>query len=222
MDEKIVWIQLREGVRCAGCGAALPPETRVVPEGETILRCLGCAGLSDLSYLESGNAALTRRAAALSPRRALVLRWSKRRKRFERRGTLVEEAALREAERSCEADAAEREARAVKRRVRDAEADRRYVEAFTAEVRRHFPGCPPEEAAAIARHACEKHSGRVGRAAFAKELDAEAVELAVRAHVRHEHTGYDRLRDEGLNKRESRPLVRGEIDAVVERWRRTS
>jgi hypothetical protein len=219
MDGVVVWISLRDGGRCAGCSAEIHAGKLVVPEGETVLRCLGCAGLADLLYLERGDAALTRRAQALSGKTGVVVQWSKRRKRFERQGTLVEEAALREAERSCASDAVEREARAVKRRVRDAEADRRYVEAFTGEIRRYFPNCPSEEAAAIARHACEKHSGRVGRAAFAKELDAEAVELAVRAHVRHEHTAYDRLRDEGLNKRESRPLVREEIDAVLRRWR---
>lgn len=220
MEATVVWISQREGDRCAGCGAEIHVGKHVVPQPDSRLRCLGCAGLADLLYLERGNAALTRRASALSARAGVVLLWSKRRKRFERQGTLVEEVALREAERLCAADGAEREARAAKRRVRDAEADRLYVETFTAEVRRLFPGCPAAEAVDIARHACEKHSGRVGRAAFAKELEAEAVELAVRAHVRHLYTAYDRLRDEGLNKRESRPLVRGEIEAVLERWRR--
>jgi hypothetical protein len=220
MESVVVWISLRDGDRCAGCGAEIHAGKHVVPDEKAgTRRCLGCAGLADLLYLERGDAALTRRASALSTRTGVVVLWSKRRKRFERQGTLVEEGALREAERACAADAAEREARAAKRRVRDAEADRRYVQDFEAEVRRYFPKCPAEEAAAIARHACEKHSGRVGRAAFAKELDAEAIELAVRAHVRHVHTEYDRLRDEGLNKRESRPLVREEIDAVLRRWR---
>lgn len=219
MDEMFVWIHETAGLRCAGCAAAILPGNFVARPPGGGSRCLPCAGLAGLEYLERGDAALTRRAGALSGRGAVVLRWSKRRKRDERQGTLLEAAALAEARRLCAADAVEREARAVKRRVRDAEADRAYIKDFTAEIRRHFPGCPEAEAAAIAAHACEKYSGRVGRAAFAKELDAEAVELAVRAHIRHAHTAYDRLRDEGLNKRESRPLVRAEIDALVERWR---
>jgi hypothetical protein len=210
----------RDGVRCARCGTALPRGEFAAPRPDRFLECLACAELGDLVLLESGDAALTRRAAALSKRSAPLLSWNRRRKRDERRGTFVEAPALEAARAACAADAGERAERAAKRRVKDAEKDRAYVAAFQAAVREAFPGCPPAEAAAIAAHACEKHSGRVGRAAFAKELDPEAVELAVRAHVRHVHTGYDGLRDAGLNQRESRPRVRGEIDAVLSRWRR--
>ena len=39
----------------------------------------------------------------------------------------------------------------------------------------------------MAKHACEKYSGRVGRSAAAKSFDATAIDLAVKAHVRHTH-----------------------------------
>jgi hypothetical protein len=207
----------RTGLCCAGCATPLPAGEFVAEGG----RCLGCAGLGDLVFLKSGDAALTRRATAGSSRHAVLLEFNRRRKRDERRGVFVEPGALEAAKAACAADAGVREVRAAKRRVKDEARDRAYVAGFEAELRRAFPGCPPEEAAAIARHACEKHSGRVGRAAFAKGLDPEAIELAVRAHVRHLHTEYDRLRDEGLNKRESRPRVRGTIEAVLARWRLT-
>jgi hypothetical protein len=49
------------------------------------------------------------------------------------------------------------------------------------------------EATAIAEQACLKHSGRIGRTAAAKEFAVEAVDMAVRAHIRHEHSAYDAL-----------------------------
>ena len=49
--------------------------------------------------------------------------------------------------------------------------------------------------------------------------DFAPVTLAVRAHIRHLHTEYDRLRDEGGNKRDSRAAVRETIDEVAARWR---
>jgi hypothetical protein len=206
-----VWISDQEGARCAGCGDVL----KMVSEG----RCLKCAGLGDLEFLPSGDPALTRRATTFSARHALVMTFNRRRKREERRGTLLEPAAIEKARASCAADAVEREEKAVKRRARDAVKDVAFIAAFTAEIRLAYPGCPAAEAEKIARHACEKHSGRVGRSAAAKELDAETVTLAVRAHIRHEHTEYDRLRDEGGNKRDSRSVVRESIDQVAARWK---
>ena len=61
--------------------------------------CLKCAGLDDLAFLGSGDALLTRRAKAKSPRHAVVVRFSKTRGRYERRGLLVEPQALAQAER---------------------------------------------------------------------------------------------------------------------------
>ena len=204
-----VWISDKEGARCAGCGDAL----NLHRDG----RCLKCSGLADLEFLPSGDPALTRRATSFSARHELVMTFNRRRKREERRGTLLEPAAIEKARTSCAADAVEREEKAVKRRARDAVKDAAFIAAFTAEILKAYPGCPAAET--IARHACEKHSGRVGRTAAAKELDAETVTLAVRAHIRHLHTEYDRLRDEGGNKRDSRAAVRESIDEVAARWR---
>jgi hypothetical protein len=197
------------GARCAGCGDPLSLER----DG----RCLKCAGLGDLVFLPSGDPALTRRATSFSARHELVMTFNRRRKREERRGTLLEPAAVEKARASCAADAVEREAKAVKRRARDAVKDAAFIAAFTAEILKAYPGCPAAET--IARHACEKHSGRVGRTAAAKALDAETVTLAVRAHIRHLHTEYDRLRDAGGNKRDARAAVRETIDDVAARWR---
>jgi hypothetical protein len=81
--------------RCGGTGDLLVMENR----GPTCLRCLG---LDDLEYLPAGDALLTRRVKAKSKRHAVVVRFSRSRRRYERRGLLVEPAALAEAERECE------------------------------------------------------------------------------------------------------------------------
>jgi hypothetical protein len=60
--------------------------------------CLRCAGLDDLVFVPAGDALLTRRVKAKSARFAVVVRFSKSRKRYERQGLLVEESALTQVE----------------------------------------------------------------------------------------------------------------------------
>ena len=61
--------------------------------------CLACVGLDDLEFLPAGDALLTRRTKANSARCAVVVRFSRTRRRYERQGLLVERAALEEARR---------------------------------------------------------------------------------------------------------------------------
>jgi hypothetical protein len=65
--------------------------------------CLRCVGLDDLEYLASGDALLTRRAKAKSVRAAVVVRFSRSRRRYERQGLLVEPQALAAAQREISA-----------------------------------------------------------------------------------------------------------------------
>src|SRR5438093_835211 len=60
--------------------------------------CVRCVGLGDLEFLPAGDALLTRRAKAKSARSAVVARFSKSRRRYERQGLLGEPAALTEAQ----------------------------------------------------------------------------------------------------------------------------
>ncbi len=69
--------------RCGGTGGLLIME-------QPGPACLRCAGLDDLEFLSSGNALLTRRVKANSPRSAVVVRFSRTRRRYERQGVLVE------------------------------------------------------------------------------------------------------------------------------------
>jgi len=61
--------------------------------------CLRCVGLDDLEFLSAGDTLLTRRAKAKSARYAVVVRFSRSRRRYERRGLLVEPQALADAQR---------------------------------------------------------------------------------------------------------------------------
>jgi hypothetical protein len=56
--------------------------------------CMRCAGLDHLEFLPAGDAGLTRRAHRASELSAVVVRFSRSRKRYERQGLLVEQAAL--------------------------------------------------------------------------------------------------------------------------------
>ena len=64
--------------------------------------CLRCVGLDDLEFLPSGDALLTRRAKARSEQSAVVVRFSRSRKRYERQGLLVEPQALADVQRELE------------------------------------------------------------------------------------------------------------------------
>jgi hypothetical protein len=65
--------------------------------------CLRCVGLGNLEFLPAGDALLTRRAKAKSARSAVVVRFSRSRRRYERQGLLVEKRALAAAQREVEA-----------------------------------------------------------------------------------------------------------------------
>lgn len=180
--------------------------------------CLECSDLEHLWFLPSGDAALTRRARVASTLAPVVLKWSRARRRYERQGLLVEEAALAQAEQSCLADA---EVRA-RRRIRDAQRRERQDVDFTSRlaeaIREQFPGCPPGRAERIAGHAGQRRSGRVGRTQAGRALDPQAVRLAVVASVRHEDTDYDVLLMTGTPRDVARHQIRRAVDDVLERW----
>lgn len=127
--------------------------------------CLACADLDHLIFLAPGDAALTRRAHKYSTLSAVVLEWSRARKRYERQGILVEEPALQRAEQECLNDAEARERRRQREAERRVELDQEYVSRFAERVRQLFPHCPAGREQEIAEHACQKYSGRVGRTA---------------------------------------------------------
>jgi hypothetical protein len=216
-DPEIVVFMVRRETACAECERELWRGNLLRVENEKAL-CMECADLGHLEYLPRGDVAVTRRATKYTRLRAVVVEWSRTRKRYERQGILAEPEAIRRAEEESLADAELRERRREQAVVHREAVDRKFVAAFAQAIREQFPGCPAGEAMKIAEHACLKHSGRVGRSAAAKELDAEAVRLAVIAHVRHTHTDYDLLLNQFGDRMLARDQVRGDVEAILSGW----
>ena len=217
-DDIVVLIVKRDS-ECSECGKELLSGSFLRMENDKPL-CLSCADLDHLEYLPSGDACVTRRSTKYSKIRAVVVKWSRSRKRYERQGILAEPEAIERAMEDCAADADAREARRERGAIKRAALDKEYVEEFANQIRTLFPGCPPSAEHKIAEHACEKYSGRVGRAQFAKEFDADAIVFAVQAHIRHQYTEYDELLMKGYERLLARGEVRDKVDDVLERWRR--
>jgi hypothetical protein len=180
--------------------------------------CLNCSDLDHLVFLPSGDAALTRRAAKASSLSAVVVRWSRSRKRYERQGILVEEPALALAEQQCMSDADARLRRRERDNARRLQVDQNLQANLAKEIGRVFPSCPPDRAEAIAAHTGVRGSGRVGRSAAGRALDETAITLAVVASVRHQDTDYDSLLMAGLSRDEARERVRPAIDRFLQTW----
>ncbi len=216
MDLK-VFITTRESV-CSECGEELGRHAWItLVEGKGAL-CLSCADMDHLIFLPSGDAALTRRAGKYSTLSAVVLKWSRARKRYERQGLLVEEAALQRAEQECLNDQDARARHREREAERRAELDQEYVLRFAKRVKELFPNCPVGREQVIAEHACQKYSGRVGRSAGAKSLDEEFIRLAVIAHIRHTETNYDELLSQAMDRWLARDEVAEEIDKILDHW----
>jgi hypothetical protein len=215
--EIVVFSVLKPSV-CSSCGAEIGEGSLLRMERERPL-CMACVDLDHLVYLPAGDAALSRRSRKHSTLSAVVVRFSRARKRYERQGLLVELPALEQAEQECLGDADQRARARERAGLARERTDADYVRAFGEAVRATYPGCPAAEAEAIARHACLKYSGRVGRSAAARQFDATAIRLAVTAHVRHRHSPYDTLLAQGSDRGDARQAVDGAVEAVLERWR---
>jgi hypothetical protein len=216
-NELKVFISTRES-NCGECGEDLGHHAWITLHEKKGAMCLTCADLDHLVFLPSGDAALTRRARKHSNLSAVVLKWSRARKRYERQGLLVESEALERAEEECAADEEARRAARVRATARRAELDLEYVRHFAAQVREVYPYCPKGREDVIAEYACRKYSGRVGRSAAAKALDQEAVRLAVAAHVRHAETKYDDLLMRGFERWEAREEVHAQVAHILAKW----
>ncbi|MFG2355748.1 DUF2293 domain-containing protein [Streptomyces sp. NPDC048521] len=212
---RLVAIQPLKHKRCAGCRRG-PLPLLVLEDGAP--HCLDCADLGHLVFLPRGDTALTRRSREESTLSVVVVRFNRRKSRYERQGVLVEEAALARAEERCLADAEARRRRRARDARRRAVEDERFVAAFAAEILRLFPGCPAERARAVAAHASVRGSGRVGRSAAGRALSEGAVISAVVAAVRHVDTPYNQLLMSGVSRYEARRRIAPSVQSVLRAW----
>jgi hypothetical protein len=213
----VVFQKVSEEGNCSECGAELSQGSLLFMEKGQPL-CLSCADLDYLTFLPAGDMALSRRARKHSPLSAVVVRFNRSRRRYERQGLLISAAALAQAEAECTADAPERAARRAQEAALRPAKDGAFVQAMTEALLKLYPACPPSEARAIAEHTAERGSGRVGRSAAGRALDPQALELAVRAHIRHGHTNYDKLLMQGTERLEARALIKDQIERVLAGW----
>jgi hypothetical protein len=93
--ELVVIIPLNQEWTCHRCGGSGDFLVMEKPGPA----CLRCVGLDDLEVLPAGDALLTRRTKAKSARHAVIVRFSRSRRRYERQGLLVEPQALADAQR---------------------------------------------------------------------------------------------------------------------------
>jgi hypothetical protein len=214
---EIVVFWLRRDSTCDECGTELYKGSFLRKEESRGL-CMECADLGELLFLPAGDAALTRRAGRYSPARVIVVRFARARKRYERQGILVTADGLERAEAECLADADVRERRRERAAVHRERLDEEYMRRFAARIRELYPHCPKSETENIARWTCTKWSGRVGRSTAAKALDEAAVDLAVRAHVRHLHTDYEERLFRGEDRAYARERVEDRIQDVLCGW----
>jgi hypothetical protein len=94
--ELVVFWTISDSV-CSTCKKEMLKGEFLLMEGDSPL-CMSCAGLGHLVFLPRGDAKLTRLANQYSTKTAVVVRFSKTRKRYEREGILVESEALQKAE----------------------------------------------------------------------------------------------------------------------------
>jgi hypothetical protein len=210
---------IRRDSQCAECGKELPHSSFLYLEKGKPL-CLSCADLDHLEFLPSGDRALTIRAKKYSKIYAIVLQWSRTRKHYERQGILVEQKAIEQAMKECLSDADLREERRKRAALRCAKVDEKYVKEFTVHIKELFPGCPSKDAYKIAEHTCKRSSGRIGRTSMAKQFDSQAILLAVRAYIRHEHTNYDEIIMKGWERSIALSQVEDKIEEILEKWKR--
>ena len=218
VSELQVFVPLRDG-NCSECDESTQGDY-VFLENDNAL-CLDCADMGHLVFLPSGNATLTRRAKKFSKLSAIVLRFNRRRKRYERLGLLVTDSAMAEAEASLEKDADKREAQRARAAVQRDKSDEELIAKMADLILEAYPNCPPQEANEIASHTAQRGSGRVGRSADGRSLGQNAIRLAVVAWVRHQHTNYDELLMKGIDRQSAREQIRGSAEEKLQNWRAT-
>jgi hypothetical protein len=216
-DILVFWLVQKKDSSCSQCQKELGAGNFLTIENGKGL-CMTCADLDHLVFLASGDHALTRRAKKNSTLWAVVVRFSRARKRYERQGLLVEEEALAQAEQECLADEDRRARQRERAEEYRLEQDEKLAAAMQARLLEMFPGCPAKDAEAIALHTSKRGSGRVGRSEAGRNLDEEALRLAAVAYVRHKHTDYDQLLMSGMERWCARESVQRKVAETIGRW----
>lgn len=215
----VVFQRTGDSSSCTECSDTIETGDLFLLEKQQPL-CLACSDLDHLEFLAAGDATLTRRSRKHSPLSAIVTRFNRRRKRYDRIGILVTSQAIDAAHLQNKSDEVARAKLRERAAARRQHQDHELVESMTKIILAEFPSCPSEEAVEIAAHTAERGSGRVGRSAAGRSLDANAIQLAVAAWVRHQHTEYDQLLMGGMERQMARRSIKSKQLEVLENWQK--
>jgi hypothetical protein len=219
-ESQNIYLTKKEKLKCIKCNSPISLGQAFVAETEKSRgTCFACSPFVGYPLLPPGNAALTRRSKKHSTLCGVLLTWNQRRKRFERKGQYVEALAIEKAKIECAADQKVRDSKNEKAAVVRVEQDKVYIENFALAIRKLYPSCPVKREFDIATHACEKHSGRVGRTANAKNFEKHMIDLAVEAHIRHLETNYDDQFGKGKGKKQIRSDIKFDVSRIMMKWR---
>ena len=148
----------------------------------------------DWEYLPRGNTFLTRRVKK-GPHWVLMGSYKRKRGYRPTKGVHAPRAAIEETRAAEQAAAEKRERNQERSLLRREKVEEQYRQEFKEACLRFLDFAPEHGdlaeriATRTAEHACERHTGRVGRTSL---LDLEEkAKLAVRAHIRHWFTSYD-------------------------------
>ncbi|KXA93499.1 hypothetical protein AKJ64_00400 [candidate division MSBL1 archaeon SCGC-AAA259E17] len=105
--------------------------------------------------------------------------------------------------------------------------EKRITKNLKKKIRQQFPSIPKKKLEEVTSKARRK--GSVGSADwvyFSSEEEEEeslrqTARLAVKAHIRHKHTDYDQILLQGVPKGRARFIVSGQIEEVLEKWKKT-
>ncbi|OAX85541.1 hypothetical protein ACJ72_00079 [Emergomyces africanus] len=98
-----------------------------------------------------------------------------------------------------------------------AQKDARDTSKARALLRTQFPAMPVDTLETVLGHAFLKGSRRVGRSGMVESEEVK-VGLAVDAHIRHVHTEYEKLLENGVDRQVAREKVWGSVRKVRALW----
>src|SRR5437867_6489013 len=124
----VVFSIVRE-TACSECSAELWKGSFLRMENGKPL-CMECADMDHLVYVPRGDTALTRRSRKYSTLSAVVVRFSRTRRRYERQGILVEPGALKRAEKECLSDEEQRRIARERASAARERQDQQYIRGF--------------------------------------------------------------------------------------------
>ncbi|CAI6294203.1 unnamed protein product [Periconia digitata] len=102
------------------------------------------------------------------------------------------------------------------RRLATEQRDAALVRTAAAELDSQFPNIPKEDRKKILNHGFRKNSGRVGRT---NQMPmSRKVLYAVVAHIRHKHTNYDQMLNDGTTREDARKKIHKKLQSILREW----